>query len=75
MSARSLIHDREMKGLGHAILSGESLVGDQPFGVVLADDLCINAEGKGVLAQMAQLKPGVKTGGQVFNYACAVARL
>lgn len=30
----------EMKGLGHAILTGETLIGDQPFAVVLADDLC-----------------------------------
>ena len=51
----SYTRQREMKGLGHAILSGQTLVGDQPFGVVLADDLCINTEGEGVLAQMAQL--------------------
>jgi dTDP-glucose pyrophosphorylase len=29
----------QMRGLGHAILSGRTLVGDEPFGVVLADDL------------------------------------
>ena len=28
----------EMKGLGHAILSGRPLIGDEPFAVVLADD-------------------------------------
>jgi UTP--glucose-1-phosphate uridylyltransferase len=44
-----------MKGLGHAILSGQSLIGDEPFAVVLADDLCINPEGEGVLAQMVRL--------------------
>ncbi|MGV3592709.1 MAG: UTP--glucose-1-phosphate uridylyltransferase GalU [Gammaproteobacteria bacterium] len=44
----------EMKGLGHAILSGETLIGDQPFAVVLADDLCHN-EGPGVLSQMVEL--------------------
>lgn len=43
-----------MKGLGHAILTGETLVGDQPFAVVLADDLCI-AEDRGVLQQMVDL--------------------
>ena len=32
----------EMKGLGHAILSGESLIGNNPFAVILADDLCDN---------------------------------
>ena len=51
----SYTRQREMKGLGHAILSGESLIGEQPFGVVLADDLCINPDGAGVLGQMAQL--------------------
>jgi UTP--glucose-1-phosphate uridylyltransferase len=45
----------EMKGLGHAILSGRSLIGDEPFAVVLADDLCLNLEGDGVLAQMIKL--------------------
>ncbi|MDF4285645.1 sugar phosphate nucleotidyltransferase, partial [Vibrio parahaemolyticus] len=43
------IRQREMKGLGHAILTGRELVGDEPFAVVLADDLCVN-EDKGVLA-------------------------
>lgn len=45
----------EMKGLGHAILTGQTLVGDQPFAVVLADDLCVNPGGPGVLSQMAAL--------------------
>ena len=43
-----------MSGLGHAILTGETLIGDEAFGVVLADDLCVN-EGDGVLEQMAAL--------------------
>lgn len=46
---------REMKGLGHAILTGETLIGDNPFGVILSDDLCVNGEGAGVMAQMAEL--------------------
>ncbi|MCK5647821.1 MAG: UTP--glucose-1-phosphate uridylyltransferase GalU [Gammaproteobacteria bacterium] len=46
----------EMKGLGHAILTGEPLIGDEPFAVVLADDLCLADEGgDGVLAQMVKL--------------------
>ena len=45
----------EMKGLGHAILSGRPLIGDEAFAVVLADDLCLNLEGDGVLAQMVKL--------------------
>ncbi|WP_066014162.1 UTP--glucose-1-phosphate uridylyltransferase GalU [Endozoicomonas atrinae] len=51
----SYTRQREMKGLGHAVLTGQTLIGDQPFGMVLADDLCINLGGPGVLAQMAQL--------------------
>lgn len=44
----------QMKGLGHAILTGEPLVGDMPFGVVLADDLCYAPE-QGVLSQMVEI--------------------
>jgi len=51
----SYTRQTEIKGLGHAILTGESLVGDQPFGVVLADDLCIHSGGEGVLSQMVSL--------------------
>lgn len=39
----------EMKGLGHAILTGRTLIGDEPFAVILADDLCDNQEGKPVM--------------------------
>lgn len=51
----TMVRQREMKGLGHAILTGEPLIGDQAFGVLLADDLCINQEGSGVLQQMSEL--------------------
>ncbi|MDD2782268.1 sugar phosphate nucleotidyltransferase, partial [Sulfuricurvum sp.] len=44
----------EMKGLGHAILTGKPLIGYQPFAVILADDLCVN-ETEGVLSQMVEL--------------------
>ena len=44
----------QMKGLGHAILCGRPLMGDEPFAVVLADDLCFG-EGGGVLAQMLEI--------------------
>ncbi|MBY8279673.1 UTP--glucose-1-phosphate uridylyltransferase GalU [Vibrio fluvialis] len=50
----TFIRQNEMKGLGHAILTGRPLVGDNPFAVVLADDLCVNPD-KGVLAQMVAL--------------------
>ncbi|MDD0843570.1 UTP--glucose-1-phosphate uridylyltransferase GalU [Pseudomonas sp. Gutcm_11s] len=44
-----------MKGLGHAILTGRPLIGDEAFAVVLADDLCLNPGGDGVLMQMVKL--------------------
>ncbi len=44
----------EMKGLGHAILTGETLIGNEPFAVVLADDLCHNDK-VGVLEQMSEV--------------------
>ena len=44
----------EMLGLGHAILTGETLIGDQPFAVHLADDLCYSPD-QGVLSQMVGL--------------------
>lgn len=44
----------EMKGLGHAILTGEPLIGNEPFGVILSDDLCVS-ECDGVMKQMAAL--------------------
>ena len=50
----TMVRQREMKGLGHAILTGEALIGNEPFGVLLSDDLCIN-DGPGVLSQMAEL--------------------
>ena len=46
----------EMKGLGDAIYKGRVLVGDSaPFAVILADDLCVNPDGDGVLKQMVKL--------------------
>jgi len=50
----STTRQRAMLGLGNAILTGETLVGDEAFGVVLADDLCIGDDA-GVLAQMVDL--------------------
>lgn len=43
-----------MGGLGHAILTGETLIGREPFAVLLADDLCVS-DTDGVLAQMVTL--------------------
>jgi UTP--glucose-1-phosphate uridylyltransferase len=34
------VRQQKMLGLGHAILTGEALIGNEPFAVILADDLC-----------------------------------
>ena len=41
-----------VQGLGHAILTGETLIGNEPFAVLLADDFCVT-EDAGVIAQLA----------------------
>ena len=38
----SYTRQRHMRGLGDAILTGEVLIGDEAFGVILADDLCFD---------------------------------
>ena len=48
------VRQREMLGLGHAILTGEALIGNESFAVLLADDLC-DCEEKSVLAQMVEI--------------------
>lgn len=50
-----MTRQREMKGLGHAILTGECLIGNEAFGVILSDDLCLNKGDEGVMAQMVKL--------------------
>ncbi|MBA59581.1 MAG: UTP--glucose-1-phosphate uridylyltransferase [Gammaproteobacteria bacterium] len=49
----SYTRQNEIKGLGHAILTGQNLIGDNSFAVVLADDFCVNSPG--VLSQMTEL--------------------
>lgn len=51
----SFTRQQEMRGLGNAIYSGKTLVGDEAFGVILADDLCVNEDGVNVLAQMSEI--------------------
>ena len=52
----SFTRQTAMKGLGDAILNGRRLMGDEPFGVVLSDDLCLTEPGDdGVLLQMVKL--------------------
>jgi len=48
------IEQQQMLGLGHAIYTGKSLISDEPFAVILPDDLCMN-DGDSVLTQMTRL--------------------
>ena len=48
------IEQQEMLGLGHAIYTGKLLIGNEPFAVILPDDLCTN-DGDSVLTQMTRL--------------------
>ena len=61
----SYIRQKQMRGLGDAILTGQPLIGKEPFAVVLADDLC-DCEDEGVLSQMID----------VYNqYNCSIVAL
>ena len=42
----------EALGLGHAVLCAQPVVGDEPFAVILPDDLIWNRNGRGALGQM-----------------------
>jgi UTP--glucose-1-phosphate uridylyltransferase len=52
-STFTYVRQQKMLGLGHAILTGEPLIGDEAFAVILADDLCSSSE-KGVIEQMIE---------------------
>ena len=48
------VRQKQMLGLGHAILTGEPLIGNEPFAVILADDLC-DCDQDGVISQMIEI--------------------
>jgi UTP--glucose-1-phosphate uridylyltransferase len=48
------IRQPQMLGLGHAILTGEPLIGNESFAVILADDLC-DSDNQSVLSQMIDI--------------------
>src|SRR3569832_572881 len=52
----SYVRQARALGLGHAVLCAEPLVGDEPFAVLLADDLIVGKDGgPGVLTQMVNV--------------------
>ena len=51
----AFVRQHRSLGLGHAVLCAEPLVGNEPFAVLLADDLMVGPEGgQPVLAQMTE---------------------
>jgi UTP--glucose-1-phosphate uridylyltransferase len=53
-STFTYVRQPEMLGLGHAILTGQPLIGNEPFAVILADDLC-DCNGDQVMLQMIKI--------------------
>jgi UTP--glucose-1-phosphate uridylyltransferase len=47
----AFIPQKEAKGLGHAVWCARNFIGDEPFAVLLADEMVLNKE-KGLLSQM-----------------------
>jgi UTP--glucose-1-phosphate uridylyltransferase len=48
----AFVHQKEQLGLGHAVLMAKELVGDEPFAVILSDDVMINRSGDPVTKQL-----------------------
>jgi UTP--glucose-1-phosphate uridylyltransferase len=49
------VRQAQALGLGHAVLCGQRLVGNEPFAVLLADDLMVGPQaGRGILKQMVE---------------------
>ncbi len=56
------VRQARMLGLGHAVLCAHSMVGNEPFAVLLADDLMIDSDpSRGILAQMVAMYREVGT--------------
>ena len=50
----AFVHQKEQLGLGHAVLMAKELVGDEPFAVLLSDDVMLNRGGKPVTEQLIE---------------------
>jgi len=51
------VRQKQPLGLGHAVLTGRPVVGDEPFAVLLGDDLIDNDEDPGI-AQLCRRRSG-----------------
>jgi UTP--glucose-1-phosphate uridylyltransferase len=54
-STFTYVRQKKMLGLGHAINTAEPLIGNEPFAVLLADDLCDDSSHGGVLSQLIEV--------------------
>jgi UTP--glucose-1-phosphate uridylyltransferase len=52
VSPIAFVHQKEQLGLGHAVLMAKELVGDEPFAVILSDDVMLNPGGPPVTGQL-----------------------
>jgi UTP--glucose-1-phosphate uridylyltransferase len=64
-STFTYVRQKQMLGLGHAILTGKPLIGEEPFAVVLADDLCYCVD-KSILSQMSEI---------YYKYQCSIVAI
>lgn len=62
----AFVPQTEPKGLGHAVLCARNFIGDEPFAVLLADEMVLNPQ-KGLLAQM--VSGYEKVGGNILAVA------
>ncbi len=53
-STFTYVRQQQKLGLGHAILTGQPLIGNEPFAVILADDLCVNFD-ESIISQMINI--------------------
>jgi len=55
------VTQQQALGLGHAVLCARAVIGDEPFGIILPDDLIVN-DGPSALRQMAERAADGNTG-------------
>jgi UTP--glucose-1-phosphate uridylyltransferase len=48
----AFVHQKEQLGLGHAVLMAKELVGEEPFAVLLSDDVMLNPTSAPVMRQL-----------------------
>ena len=53
------VRQKEPKGLGHAILCAKSFIGNEPFAILLGDDVVVNKDSRPALKQLIDAYEGV----------------